>query len=125
MADRGGRFGFEDLDVWQLAVELADRVYVVTRSFPSDERFGLTSQLRRAAVSIAANIAEGSGRGSDRDFARFVEMAFGSLMEVVSHGTIAARQGFLNADDFQELHVRAQRISRMLSGLRASLFRAG
>ena len=71
-------FRFEKLDVWQKSVEFADRVYAVTKSFPSDERFGLTSQMRRAAVSISSNIAEGSGGSSDKDFAHFLEIAYGS-----------------------------------------------
>jgi four helix bundle protein len=66
-------FGFEKLDVWQKSIELTDRVYEFTRPFPAEERFGLTSQMRRSSVSIASNIAEGSGRGSNPDFARFIE----------------------------------------------------
>ena len=89
-------FRFEKLDVWQLAIEFSDQIYIATREFPADERFGLTNQLRRAAVSIAANIAEGSGRSSDRDFVRFIEIAYGSLMETVSHLRIAERQKFLS-----------------------------
>jgi four helix bundle protein len=88
-------FGFEKLDVWQLPIEYSDDVYATTRSFPSDERFGLTNQIRRASVSISSNIAEGSGRSSRKDFARFVEIAFGSLLETVSHLSIARRQGLL------------------------------
>lgn len=115
------RFGFEGLDVWNLAVDFADLVYSATRSFPADERFGLTNQMRRASVSVAANIAEGSGRQSNREFVRFIEIAYGSLMEVVSHSTIAARQKFLPGDHHEEIRVLADRISRMLSGLRDSL----
>jgi four helix bundle protein len=70
-------FAFEKLEVWHLAVEFCDDVYRFTRTFPSDERFGLTSQLRRAAVSIAANMAEDSGRSSKKEFVRFVEIAYG------------------------------------------------
>jgi four helix bundle protein len=68
-------FRFEKLAVWQKAVEFADRVYALTREFPDAERFRLTSQMRRAAVSISSNVAEGSGRSSDKDFAHFVEVA--------------------------------------------------
>ncbi len=114
-------FGFEKLDAWQLAVAYADDVYAVTRTFPSDERFGLTSQLRRAAVSIAANLAEGSGRGTKKDFARFIEIAFGSLMETASHLEISKRQKFLTENDFDKLHEMVHRLSRVLSGLRKSL----
>ena len=96
-------FGFERLEVWNLAIDLADQIYASTRSFPTDERFGLTNQLRRAAVSVAANIAEGSGRGSNKDFIRFIQMSFGSLMETASHLTIAQRQGFLDQPTFDSL----------------------
>ena len=72
-------FNFEKLDVCQEAIQFADLVYQLTGSFPSDERFGLTNQMRRAAISISSNIAEGSSRGSRPDFSRFVEIATGSL----------------------------------------------
>ncbi|SFH86032.1 four helix bundle protein [Planctomicrobium piriforme] len=114
-------FGFERLDAWQLAVEYADLIYHTTRSFPADERFGITNQLRRASVSIAANLAEGSGRGSNKDFVRFIQIAFGSLMEVVSHLTIAKRQGFVSDPAFDELYRMSQRLAKVLSGLRTSL----
>ncbi|MFH1920597.1 MAG: four helix bundle protein [Planctomycetota bacterium] len=77
-------FRFEKLEVWRKAVDFADVVYAVTRTFPNDERFGLTGQMRRAAVSISSNLAEGSGRSSNKDFVQSVEIAYGSLMEVVS-----------------------------------------
>ena len=72
-------FNFEKLDVWQEAIEFADPMYELTSGFPDEERFGLTNQVRRAAVSISSNIAEGSSRVSRTDFARFVEIATGSL----------------------------------------------
>lgn len=87
-------FRFEKLDVWHKAIEHANRVYELTRKFPVDERFGLTSQMRRSAVSVSSNIAEGSGRTSDTGFARFLEIAYGSLMEVVSQAKIAKLQDF-------------------------------
>jgi four helix bundle protein len=76
-------FNFEKLDVWQEAIQFADLVYELTAGFPDEERFGLTNQMRRAAVSISSNLAEGSSRVSRTDFARFVEIATGSLFEVV------------------------------------------
>ena len=116
-------FRFEKLEVWQRAIAFADRVYEVTQTFPGDERFGLTSQMRRAAVSISSNIAEGSGRSSDKDFAHFVEIAYGSLMEAVSQGQIAVRRSFLTTAHHDELHLHAEELARMLSGLRNSLLR--
>ena len=117
-------FRFEKLEVWQKAVAYADRVYEVTREFPSNERFGLTSQMRRAAVSISSNIAEGSGRSSDKDFAHFVEIAYGSLMEVTSQTQVAVRQSFIQPQTRNEMYERAEELARMLSGLRSSLLRA-
>jgi four helix bundle protein len=114
-------FGFERLEVWQRAIEFADLVYSETRNFPADERFGLTHQMRRAAVSISSNIAEGSSRNSKKDFARFVEIAAGSLFEVVSQSHIGRNQGFLSPGQFECLYQAAEEQSRMLSGLRRSL----
>lgn len=89
-----------------------------TRAFPADERFGLVSQMRRAAVSISANIAEGSRRHSDKDFARFIEIAYGSLMEVVSHAHVARNQNFLPDESRTTLVQHAEELARMLSGLK-------
>lgn len=114
-------FNFEKLDVWQKAIDFADLIYQQTRSFPTDERFGLTNQMRRAAVSVSSNIAEGTSRMSQTDFARFVEIATGSVFEVVSQSFIGRRQGFLNTRQFQTLYGAAEEIGRMLSGLRRSL----
>ncbi len=114
-------FNFEKLTVWEKAIDLADAAYGMTREFPADERFGLTSQMRRAALSASSNLAEGSSRNSKIDFARFVEIATGSVFEVVSKAVIARRQGFLTAADFTKLYGAAEELSRMLSGLRKSL----
>ena len=114
-------FNFEKLDVWQEAIDFADFVYSVTRAFPGDERFGLTNQMRRAAVSISSNVAEGSSRSSRPDFARFIELATGSLFEVVSQATVAKRQRFLSEADCGLLYAACEKQSKMLSGLRRSL----
>jgi four helix bundle protein len=114
-------FGFERLEVWEKAINFADTVYSVTREFPSDERFGLTNQMRRAAVSISSNIAEGSSRNSRKDFARFLEIASGSLFEVVSQSFISRNQGFLTSEEFETLYLAAEEQGRMLSGLRRSM----
>ena len=122
MADEHKRgFNFEKLDVWHRAVELASVVYDVTSRFPADERFGLTSQMRRAVVSVSSNIAEGSSRSSRADFARFVELAVGSLYELLSQAYVARKQGFLSEDDFRKLHSAAEDLIRMSSGLRNHL----
>jgi four helix bundle protein len=117
-------FNFEKLETWQKAIALADLVYEVTRGFPSDERFGLTNQMRRAAVSISSNIAEGTARNSKNDYARFLEIATGSLFEVVSQSFIGKRQGFLPENDFRKLYTAAEEQGKMLSGLRRSVLEA-
>ncbi len=114
-------FNFEKLDVWQKAIDFADLVYNRTKHFPADERFGLTTQIRRAVISVSSNIAEGSSRSSKHDFARFIEIAAGSVFEVVSQSFVARRQEFLKEDDFQRIYAAAEEQSRMLSGLRRSL----
>ena len=114
-------FRFEKLDVWQKAVEYADLIYRMTQAFPAEERFGLTSQLRRSAVSISSNIAEGTSRSSDSDLARFVEIAYGSLLETVSEMEISKRQDFVNEQMFKKAYKEAEALARMLSGLRRTL----
>ena len=114
-------FRFEKFDVWHRAVDFASEVYSATARFPADERFGLTSQMRRAAVSNSSNIAEGSARATDQEFARFVEIAYESLMEVVSQSLIAKRQGLLAAAQFETIYGDAERIARQLSNLRSAL----
>ena len=114
-------FNFEKLEVWQKAIDFADLIYTDTQAFPSNERFGLTNQMRRAAVSISSNLAEGSSRHSKADFARFVEISNGSLFEVVSQAFIAKRRRFLNDERFELLYQAAEEQSRMQSGLRKVL----
>jgi len=114
-------FNFEKLEVWQKAIDFGDLIYLETRRFPSDERFGLTNQLRRAATSVSSNIAEGSSRSSKNEFARFTEIAAGSLFEVVSQSFIARRRHFLKEACFRVFYAAAEEQSRMLSGLRRSL----
>jgi four helix bundle protein len=113
-------FNFEKLEVWHKSIAYAGLVYRSTRQFPAEERFGLTNQIRRAAYSIASNIAEGSARPR-ADFAKFLGYAAGSVAEVVTQATIARNEGFLGAEDYRKLYADADEISRMLSGLRNSL----
>jgi four helix bundle protein len=114
-------FNFEKLEVWHQAIEFAHLVYSNTRTFPSGERVGLMNQMRRTAISISINIAEGSSRNSRKDFARFIEIATGSLFEVVSQSFIARNQGHLTEARFQSQYTAAQQQGKMLSGLRRSL----
>lgn len=114
-------FRFEKLAAWQKAIDFADLVYAATSSFPADERFGLTSQMRRAAVSVSSNTAEGSGRTSDKDNAHFLETAYVSLMEVVSQTEVALRRSFLPTEQRDRVYSAADEVARMLSGLRTAL----
>lgn len=117
-------FNFEKLDVWHEAIQFADLVYELTADFPGEERFGSTNQMRRAAVSISSNLAEGSSRVSRTDFARFVEIATGSLFEVVSQSTIALLRKMITQRDYDRIYAAAEKQSKMLSGLRKSLSEA-
>jgi len=105
-------FNFEKLDVWQKAIDFADLVYATTRTFPAEERFGLTNQMRRGAVSVSSNIAEGCSRASKNDFGRFVEIATGSVFEVVSQAFIGRRQGYVDDANFQALYRAAEEQSK-------------
>ena len=95
MADRRT---YRDLEIWQLGMELTVEVYKLTAVFPKSEQFGLTSQMRRAAVSIPANIAEGYGRSSDKNLANFVRIARGSLAELETHIELSIRLGFVSEE---------------------------
>ncbi|WP_428153706.1 four helix bundle protein [Brevundimonas sp.] len=110
-----------DLDVWKLSLDWVEAVYRCSASWPSDERFGLISQVRRAAVSVAANIAEGAGRNGTGEFVHFIGIARGSLAEVETHLLIASRLGYLTTDHLQTLLADMERIGRMLSGLSTRL----
>jgi four helix bundle protein len=114
-------FNFEKLDIWQKAIDFADLIYNETRPFLAEERFGLTNQLRRAAISVSSNIAEGSWCSSKTDFARFIEIAAGSVFETVSQAFVARRQNLLSENNFRGIYSAAEEQSRMLSGLRRSL----
>jgi four helix bundle protein len=112
---------YEELIVWQKAVDLVLEIYCATRMFPKDELYGLTSQLRRAAVSIPSNIAEGQSRLSTGEFRQFLGNAKGSLSEVETQIVIARRLEYLEAGQASALAERTAEISQMISGLIASL----
>lgn len=111
-------YSFEKLDVWQLAREFATNIYLVTNSFPSNEQFGLTSQIRRATVSIAANLAEGSSRVSSKDQAHFYHIAYSSAIEVLSHLLIATDLNFMNENQLQELRTQLEEITVKINSIR-------
>jgi len=117
----GKQFRFEELDVWQRAVGLAREVYCIAGLLPREERFGLVDQIRRAAVSVSANIAEGSARDTSKDFAHFLNIARGSLFELASHLEVAVQLKLLEPDKISECKQEALEISKMLSGLRRSI----
>lgn len=108
---------YEDLRVWSAGIAIAEAVYEATRSFPEDEKYGLTSQLRRAVVSIPSNLAEGWGRGSRTDYRRFVVVARGSLYEVETQLLLAHRFGYLAPEAYGELRGQTQSLSRQLQAL--------
>lgn len=111
----------ERLEVHRDAEDLVVLVYDLTRSFPTDERFGLTAQMRRAAVSVPSNLAEGAGRGSDNEFKRFISIAAGSVAEVRSQTRLAMRLGFLGSDDCDRIHAVCERLRRRLRRLSEAL----
>jgi four helix bundle protein len=112
---------FRDLEVWQVAMELAAECYLATKKFPRDELFGMTSQIRRAASSVPANIAEGQGRDHTKEFLNSLSIARGSLMELQTHLLLAPRVELLC--EHQPLMTLCERISQMISRLRQALER--
>lgn len=112
---------YHRLDVWILSRRLVRDIYLATRSFPSQEQFGLTQQMRRAAVSIPSNIAEGSGRGGDKDFARFVRIALGSACELDTQLLIGFDLLYLEHEPYEHLRAALEAIKAKLNGLERSL----
>lgn len=108
---------FEDLQAWRLAMDLVVEVYQQTQPWPKDERYGLTSQIRRAAASIPSNIAAGKGRSSDREFIKFLDYARGSLYAVPTQLKIASRLAYLPANAANALELQAAEVGRVLNGL--------
>lgn len=107
---------FRKLKVWEKAHQLVLNVYRLTSAFPTEERFGLIDQIRRAAVSIPANIAEGCGRGSDADFARFFQIAMGSASELEYELLLARDLGYLHGPDHEMIEKHVQEVKQMITG---------
>jgi four helix bundle protein len=114
---------FRELRVWQAAVDLTLEIYELTAEFPKHEIYGLSSQMRRASVSIASNVAEGSARGTRRDFRQFVLMARGSNFELQTQLLIALRLGYASKDKLERAEMAALEVGRMLHGLSTYLKR--
>lgn len=112
---------YQDLVVWQKAMDFAEKIYGLTRKFPVEEKFGLTSQINRAVVSIASNIAEGAGRDSKREFSQFLSISMGSCFEAETQIMLAKRIGLMKEQEVQPLIELSSEIQRMISGLKKSL----
>lgn len=113
----------KELKIWQKAIDLSVRVYEITSQFPSDERFGLTSQARRAAVSISSNIAEGAGRTSTKEFNYFLGIANGSSFELQTQLVIASRLSFVGTEDLNSLLLQIEELQKMNYGFQKMLLK--
>ena len=112
---------FRQLKVWEKSHQLALAIYKVTAKFPKEELYGLTSQVRRASMSIPTNIAEGCGRNTDADFARFLQMAMGSASETEYQLLLSLDLGFLNKEPYDKLNTDVTEVKRMLASLLKTL----
>ncbi len=112
---------FRDLKIWQKSMELVTDIYRITSNFPDEEKYGLTSQLRRSSVSIPSNISEGFGRNSQGDFKRFVNISMGSLFELQTQIEVAKNLDFINKDIFEKIYDDTREIERMISSFLRTL----
>ena len=115
------KYSYKDLDLYKATKDLVLSVYTQLRKFPKEEQYALCDQLRRALISVPSNLAEGSGRTSTKDQAHFLEMAFGSLMEVECQLDIACDLGYVSHDELEALNAQIARVAAMLSGMRRKL----
>jgi len=112
---------FKELVIWQKSRSFCSDIYSVTSTFPNDEKFGITNQLRRASVSIPSNIAEGSSRNSNKDFSRFLEIAIGSAYEIETQLLIASDLGFIKENQLEPLIIQLNEILKMVSKFKSTL----
>ena len=112
---------YQDLTAWQEAMNLVELIYKLTKDFPREEQYCLITQLRRAAISIPSNIAEGQGRRAEKEFSYFLKIAHGSLREVETQILIAKRLGYLTEDTAQNVAEHSARVGRLITGLINSL----
>lgn len=114
-------FRFEGLEIWRLSIDLASHVYEVTENFPKNEVFGLRSAIRNAASSIPMNIGEGSGRGSKRDFSRFLNIAMGSIYEVITGMAIALKRRYVTAEEYRATYAEAEILAKKITRFQDTL----
>lgn len=114
-------FRFEELEIWKQSVDYGTKIYKISEKLPKDEVFGLTSQLRRAAVSISSNIAEGSGSATKREFQRFLDIAIKSTLETVSQLLFAVKLGFFKANELSSLYSEAETLIRRIHAFKKKL----
>ncbi|NOR75274.1 MAG: four helix bundle protein [Draconibacterium sp.] len=112
---------FRELNVWKKAMQLVAQIYKSTKHFPKEEQFGLTNQIRRCAVSIPSNIAEGAGRGSSKDFSRFLSISLGSSFELETQLIISKELNFITNESFNSIEKELIEIQKMIRGLQKSL----
>lgn len=110
-------YRFENLDIWKLARQFVNVIYTITKDFPKDEQFGMTSQIRRAALSILLNITEGSDRKSDLEFIRFLRIAFTSMEEVIAANYIALDQGYISQERFDFIYEKSNILAKKINAL--------
>lgn len=115
------RHNFKNLNVWNKAVDLAVKVYETTALFPSEEKFGMTSQMRRSSVSIPSNIVEGTARNSSKAFTNCLDISLGESFELETQSIIARRVGLLNQDSFDSINQDLDEIQKMLIGLKSNV----
>ncbi|WKK82236.1 four helix bundle protein [Marivirga arenosa] len=112
---------FQDLQIWKQSMNLAEIIYKITSAFPNEEKFGLTSQMKRSAVSIPSNIAEGAGRNNPKEFYQFLGIALGSLAELETQSNLSNRLSYINEKSFEEIIERISEIRRMTYSLQQKL----
>jgi four helix bundle protein len=111
----------KELDVWKKSMDFVESIYAISNQFPAEERFGLTSQIRRAAISIPSNIAEGAARKSDKEFIQFISIALGSLAEVETHYLLSVRLGYI--EESAEILLNITSVGKLLVGTKNYLKR--
>jgi four helix bundle protein len=117
-------FDFEKLDVYKKALLFTEEIYTISKNFPKEELYGLAGQLRRAPISISANIAEGNGRYNKRDFAQFLRIARGSIYECVPLLQISLKQLYIEEDAYKKLTANCNELAKMINGLISSLLKS-